>query len=137
MAYLAAAIPEENRYPKFNLLAIPNENSGLQRLGKIWSLNNHRPLSVDEIRRLAPSVDFKKSAILTKWGNDSWQIAGLVDLGTSWGRARIGLQYNYHHAEALFVQVDRPGRMKVYQGEFLVAALADGWSFPKATARLY
>ena len=126
VAYLAAAVPEENRYPKFNLVAIPVDNSGVQRLGKIWSFNNRRPLSVDEIRRLAPSVDFKKSAILTEWSNDDWQIVGLVDLGTSWGRARIGLQYDYDHAEALFVQVDRPGRMKVYQGEFIVAALVDG-----------
>lgn len=125
-AYLAAAIPEENRYPKFNIVAVPAEGSKALRLGKVWSFENHRPLSVDEIRRLAPSVDFKKSAILAKWDNAQWHMAGLVDLGTSWGRARIGLQYNYEHAEALLIQVDRPGRMKVYQGEFLVAALTDG-----------
>jgi hypothetical protein len=111
---------------RLRTILIPAENSGVQRLGKIWSFNNHRVLSVDEIRRLAPSVDFKKSAILTNWGNEGWHIIGLVDLGTSWGRARTGLQYNYDHAEALFVQVDRPGKMKVYQGEFLVAALAEG-----------
>ena len=45
------------------------------------------PLSADEVRRLAPSVDFKKSAILTKWEATRWQVAGLVDLGTSWNRA--------------------------------------------------
>lgn len=87
VAYLAAAVPEESRYPKFNILAIPIEKSSVKRTGKIWTFNKPRPLSVDEIRRLAPSIDFKKSAILTKWNSEGWQIAGLVDLGTSWGRA--------------------------------------------------
>src|SRR4051812_43847708 len=126
VAYLAAAVPEENRYPKFNIIAVPLEAPKAQRLGKVWKFDNPRPLSVDEVRRLAPSVDSKKSAILVKWGVDGWHIEGLVDLGTSWGRARIGLQYNYSHADALFIQLDRPGRVKVYQGEFLVVSLVDG-----------
>lgn len=95
-------------------------------LGQVWSFENRRPLSVDEIRRLAPAVDFKKSAILTKWDSRRWYIAGLVDLGTSWARARIGLQYKYHFPKCLFLQVNRIGRVRVYQGQYLVATLVDG-----------
>jgi hypothetical protein len=126
IAYLAAATPEEGRYPKFNFLAVPAIDTKERRLGKIWRFNRPRQLSVDEVRRLAPSVDFNKSAILALWDEDAWQVAGLVDLGTSWTRARMGLQYHYEHPESLFVQVDRPGRIRVYQGQYLVVMLADG-----------
>lgn len=126
IAYLAAATPEESRYPKFNLLAVPADDAKERHLGKIWRFNSPRRFSVDEVRRLAPSVDFNKSAILAEWNEDAWQIAGLVDLGTSWTRARMGLQYNYEHPESLFVQVDRPGRIRAYQGQYLVTELVDG-----------
>lgn len=124
VAYLAAAVPEETRYPKFNLVAVPHETLGTDQLGKVWKFSNPRTFS--ELRRLSPSVDFKKSAILAEWSEADWRIVGLVDLGTSWSRARIGLQYDYHYPKALFVQIERPGRIKVYQGEYLVAALVDG-----------
>lgn len=126
-AYLAAAMPEEGRYPQFNVVAIPaSKIPEATSLGQIWNFENLRPLSVDEIRRLAPAVDFKKSAILTEWDSKRWYIAGLVDLGSSWARARIGLQYHYHYPQCLFLQVDRIGRLRVYQGQYLVATLVDG-----------
>ena len=126
IAYLAAATPEESRYPRFNLVAILSNDPRTRHVGKIWNFNNPRRLSVEEVRRLAPSVDFNKSAILTEWSENGWRITGLVDLGTSWTRARMGLQYDYDFPDSLFVQVDRPGRIRVYQGEFLVTELADG-----------
>jgi hypothetical protein len=120
-------MPEEGRYPQFNVVAIPaSKTPESTLLGQVWNFENLRPLSVDEIRRLAPAVDFKKSAILTKWDSRQWYIAGLVDLGTSWAQARIGLQYHYHYPQCLFLQVDRVGRLRVYQGQYLVATLVDG-----------
>ena len=125
--YLAADIPEEGRYPQFNIVAAPVSDSDKDRyLGEVWYFNAPRPLSVDEVRRLAPAVDFKKSGILARWDAKRWHLAGLVDLGTSWSWARIGLQYHYRFPESLFIQVDRPGRIRVYQGQYLVAALVDG-----------
>ncbi|HEV2551374.1 MAG TPA: hypothetical protein VGU20_28955 [Stellaceae bacterium] len=61
-----------------------------------------------------------------EWTDDGWRIAGLVDLGTSWHRARLGLEYRYRAPSSLLVQVDRPGRIRVYQSGFHVATLADG-----------
>jgi len=126
-AYLSAGLPEEGRYPQFNIVAVPASDSAEgQYVGEVWYLDGPRPFSVDEVRRLAPAVDFKKSGILARWDTKRWHVAGLVDFGTSWNRARIGLQVHYRFPECLFVQVDRPGRMRVYQGQYLVAALVDG-----------
>lgn len=123
--YLASSSPEEGRYPKFNVIAVP-EGHVVGSAKTSWPFTTLRPLIVSELRRLAPAVDFKKSAILATWGVSGWAIAGLVDLGTSWYRARAGLAYQYQAPETLLLQIDRPGRVYVYQGTFLVAALVDG-----------
>jgi hypothetical protein len=124
---LAAGLPEEGRYPEFNVAALPAESR--QNNGpaiQIWRFDTPRALTVEEIRRLAPAVDIKKSAIVCEWTPNNWQISGLVDLGTSWGRARQGLGYNYQVPACLLVQVERPGRIRVYQGEYLIAEMIDG-----------
>jgi hypothetical protein len=119
-------VPDEGRFPRFNIVAVPDPDPQERHLGDVWQFSENRMFSVDEIRRLAPAVDHKKSAILARWRNNNWEIAGLVDLGTSWNRARLGLQYHYRFPACLFVQADRPGRIKVYQGQYLVASLSDG-----------
>jgi hypothetical protein len=126
VAYLASIVPDEGRFPKFNIVTVPKVDAQSRHLGVLWSFSDPRRFSVDEIRKLAPAVDYKKSAILACWNDSQWEISGLTDLGTSWSRARLGLQYQYRFPETLLVQVDRPGRMKVYQKQFLVASLADG-----------
>ena len=126
LAYLAAGQPEESRYPQFNIVAVPIHGVGDRHLGDVWQFQEPRPLSIGELHRLAPAVDFKKSAILALWGTNGWSLGGLVDLGTSWNRARLGLQYHYHFPACLFIQIDRPSRIRVYQGQYLVAALVDG-----------
>jgi hypothetical protein len=127
IAYLAAGIAEEGRYPSFNIVAMPegdgNEHYNIHHR---WPFDQSRMFSIGELRRLAPAVDVKKSAIWAQWDATNWRIAGLVDLGTSWHRARIGLEYRYHRPSCLFVQVDRPSRLRVYQGDFHVATLSDG-----------
>jgi hypothetical protein len=127
VANLAAALPDEGRYPQFNIVALPpGDNAkwteGLSR----WPFENARPLSPTEFQRLAPVVDAKKSAIWVEWQAAGWKIAGLIDLGTSWHRARMGLAYFYRPPSCLLVQVDGPERLRVYQGEFRVATLAYG-----------
>ncbi|MDF3063897.1 MAG: hypothetical protein K0S06_4006 [Microvirga sp.] len=126
-AYLAASSPEEDRFPAFNIVATPlDETSDKLQIGHRWPFNDRRPLTVAELRRLAPAVDVKKSAVWVQWSEASLQIAGLVDLGTSWHRARVGLEYNYQSPACLLIQVERPGRIRIYQGTFHVATLSDG-----------
>jgi hypothetical protein len=126
VAYLAANAAEEGRFPRFNLVALPDHRGSASEILGTYLFDHPRPLTVEELRRLAPAVDLNKSAVFVKWGKNSWSIAGLLDLGTSWSRARIGLGYRYHHPACLFIRVDRPGRVRVYQGGYHVATLSDG-----------
>lgn len=127
VCYIAASSPEEARYPQFNVVAVPKQQSNAsEAFGKNWRFTSSRLFNVGELRRLAPAVDLKKSAIWAVWDEEKWSISGLVDLGTSWHRARAGLEYRYRHPGSLLIQIDRPGRMRVYQGALHVATLADG-----------
>lgn len=125
-SYLAANCPEETRYPKFNIIATSSHTGKRPQGYSILEFDLPRPLNVQEVRRLAPTVDLAKSAIWATWNDDGWLITGLVDLGTSWHRAKKGLGYRYQAPADLFVQVDRPGRIKVNQGAYHVATLEDG-----------
>lgn len=127
VAQIAAAVPEESRYPQFNIVASSASETGNNAwIGQRWRFDSERPLTVDELRRLAPVVDIKKSAIWVEWTEKGWIVVGLVDLGTSWHRARTGLQYWYRFPECLLVQIEGPGRMRVYQGQYRVAILSNG-----------
>lgn len=125
--YLAASTPEEGRYPQFNVIVTEEGDSHPAAQGiTLCPFAVPRKIDAHELRRLAPATDIKKSAIWVTYDGDAAQIAGLVDLGTSWHRARIGLSYSYRVPSNLIVHVDRPGRLKVFQGQFHVASLADG-----------
>lgn len=124
--YLAAGAPEEGRYPQFNAVISPKGIKKLDEALTLYEFDAKRPLSAEEIRRLAPATDLRKSAIWITFDEHDANIAGLCDLGTSWHRARTGLIYSYRVPPALIIQVDRPGRMKVYQGQYAVGGLADG-----------
>lgn len=127
VSYLAANCPEEARFPRFNIIATP-KNTDVKPDGfNLIRFDELRPFSVQEVRRLAPSVDLAKSSIWVGWDDDGWSIVGMVDLGTSWHRAKNGLSYRYRAPRDLFVQVDRPGRVKVNQGPYHIATLEDGF----------
>jgi hypothetical protein len=127
VAYLAASAPEEDRFPRFNLVCLSKTNgASADLIGNRWKFAELRELSVSELRRLAPASDLRKSAIWLEWHDSKWKIAGLIDLGTSWSRARAGLEYHYRIPACLLIEVDRPGRLRVYQGQFHVASLTDG-----------
>lgn len=125
---LASAAPDEGRYPEFNTIAVRRGRllTGATK-ATIWKFDNPRPLTVNELRKLAPATDIKKSAVLVEWDEDvGLCISGLADLGTSWHRARVGLQYAYDYPHSLLVQALRPGSMRIYQGQYHVATLSDG-----------
>ena len=124
--YLASSSPEEGRYPQFNVVVVPRD-ADMNKVGtNPFAFKQSRPVTVAELRRLAPASDLKKSAIWIEFRGEECAIAGLADLGTSWHRAKAGLNYAYRAPHALLVQVDRPGRMKLHQGQYLVATLTDG-----------
>lgn len=125
--YLAASSPEEARYPSYNVIVSPAKtNFSSNSIIGSYLFSEPRLLSVAEIRRLAPAVDVKKSAIWINYKGTKTAIQGIVDLGTSWHRSRAGFSYHYKTPKNLIVQVDRPGRLKIYQGQYHVASLSDG-----------
>ena len=126
VSFIAANCPEESRYPKFNIVAISGQADASPQGYNALKFDTPRPLSVQEIRRLAPTIDIGKSAICATWNDDGWIIVGIADFGTSWHRAKKGLGYLYRAPSDLFIQVDRPGRIKVNKGPYHVATLEDG-----------
>lgn len=119
----AAGFPEEGRYPKFNVTATRVK----QPTDGVWRFVDPRPLTVPELRRLIPATDHRKSAIHVEWNSaGSLRLAGVHDLGTSWHRAREGLSYHYSAPPTLFIEVERPNRLNIYQGAYRIAAFADG-----------
>lgn len=121
--YIASTSTEEGRYLPFNIVVC---RAGEVSIDNVVRIIQARPLDPHQIRRLAPTVDLKKSAILVEWDKSNLSIVGLVDIGTSWYRARMGLSLRCASPHALIVQIERPGKLSVYQGSYRIAALADG-----------
>jgi len=122
-ANYAAAMPEEGRYPKFNVAAY-RAGDDVQRL---WRFEEPRDYNVAELRRLIPATDARKSAVCVEWDTqDVLRIVGIQDLGSTWQRAKEGLAYQYDAPEGFFVEIERPNRFAVYQRQFRVATFSDG-----------
>lgn len=119
----AAGHPEEGRYPKFNVTG----TSAKQHIAGVWRFAEPRPLNVAELRRLIPATDSLKSAVHVEWDSANLlHIVGVHDIGTSWLRARQGLDYHYTAPATLLIEVERPNRLSVYQGQFQVGTFSDG-----------
>lgn len=125
VASVASAIPEEGRYPKFNLIALQSASAGFDSW---WRFDKPRTYDALQLRGIIPATDAKKSAIVVEWDTmGALSVAGLCDLGTSWHRARIGLSYRYSTPpRSLIVEIGRPGQIHVFQGQFRVGSLVDG-----------
>lgn len=119
----AAGFPEEGRYPRFNV-TITLAGTDPER---VWRFSHPRTATVAELRRVLPAVNPRKSAVHIEWQNDnSVHIVGIHDMGTSWHRARVGLEYRYETPNAMLIEVERPNRFHIYQGQFRVATFSDG-----------
>lgn len=127
ICYASASVPEESRFPQFNIIVLPESEYRSEISDEsLWEIQGDRNFSVSELTRIAPVVDIRKSALVVTWDGKLLRVRGILDLGTSWYRARVGLGYQYKNPRGLFVQVDRPGRLKVYQGAYHIASLVDG-----------
>jgi hypothetical protein len=118
----ASGVPEEGRFPRFSVVVAKAD----QPTEGVWRFERPRAFELSELRRMLPVTDVDKSALLVEFDDDGLSIAGLVDMGTSWRRARIGLAYHYNAPPHMIVEVERPNRFSVYQGQFRVATFADG-----------
>ena len=133
---MASMETEESRPLKFNLCCTPIvdvvRRDQTDEIVEDWAFDKDRAFTIQEVRRLAVSTNVESSAIWVRFSDIPKQplsIHGLLNLGSSWASARKA--YTYHYSplpEALLIKVESPGRLHVYQGQFLIASLGMGES---------
>lgn len=132
ICYQASLLREEERPVRFRLIVRPADAfpspggppHGLHRL----VFAEPRPFTQDEVRRLAPAVDFYRSLIGADVGPDGKPLIwGIVTTGPRWAQALNGGRQSYQRLPAdLVVRVTSPGRIAVCQGLLTLATLIGG-----------
>ncbi len=91
-----------------------------------------RPLSVGELRSLAPAIDWSNAAILVhpsprESPSEESVIGGVLHLGSDFARARAGKSF-YHQGlpYALTIEATGPGHLHIFQGGIRIALLSGG-----------
>lgn len=130
--YQATLLREEERPVRFRLiLATPDDFPapggppyGLHRL----LLDQPRPLTPHELRRLAPAVDFYRALIGAQVDPIAGpQIWGIVTSGPRWVQALHGGRQSFQRLPAnLVVRGTAPGRIAVCKGLLTLATLIGG-----------
>ena len=134
VCYLVSLETDEARPLKFTVCCIPTAYPITQQFSgapvEALRFNHDRDFNVGEIRRLAATTDVDSSAIWITYSPSRkgvLQTHGLINQGPSWATARRSFTYWYESPpNALIVRVLGPGRLSVYQGVYLVAALSSG-----------
>lgn len=134
--YLAGMETEEARPIAFKICCAPNLGefclSNHNSWTEAWRFEKPRPLTVQELRRLAPATDNKATAIWIEFSDDfehqdSLSVVGLLNLGKSWTDARNAFSYRYKPLpHTLLIEQVSPGHMVVYQGNYHIASLKGG-----------
>ena len=131
VAYHATFLREEERPVTFRLLAaepacIParvREEGPLQ----VLPFGTQRPLTVQELRRLAPAAKLMRSLVGVGRQNGSLAIWGIVHSGTGWLSPVFGGRRRGDGLPPLpTVLASGPGRLLVGLGDAVVATLRDG-----------
>jgi len=132
ICYQASMLREEERPVRFRLILRPPESfpgpggppHGLHRL--IFA--EPRPFTQDELRRLAPAIDFYRGLIGIDVGADGKPLIwGLVTSGPRWVQALHGGRQSFQRLPAnLVVRVTSPGRIAVCKGLLTLATLIGG-----------
>jgi hypothetical protein len=131
LAFQASLTAEEGRPTRFRLLLTPREalpeagafNRGVLRL----RFDASRPLSVDELRRLAPAVPFESALIGAEVEDGKLRIWGVAHSGPAWlapswgGRSVVPI---WSHDP--IVHVTGPGQLTVRSAGKSIAALERG-----------
>ncbi|HWQ12617.1 MAG TPA: hypothetical protein VNL77_07455 [Roseiflexaceae bacterium] len=134
VAYLAGMEREEGRSLRFMLCCTPRSaivhRLGQERIVESWPFGAPRPFNVQEIRRLAVTTDVDTAALWVEFAPEPdapLAVRGLLNLGSSWARARRAFAYSYDALpEALLVRVEAPGHLTIFQGSYVVATLRSG-----------
>lgn len=134
VAYLAGLETDEGR-PVALMICCTPEADVVHRFQQdepieAWPFDAARPYEVDELRRLAATLDVDSGALWVQFPadpNGAMRVRGLLNLGASWAHARDGFALHYDALpDALTVRADAPGRLTVYQGQLALTSLESG-----------
>lgn len=134
-AFVASLLREEGRDLRFVLCAAPGldvPRDGYDEPVTVVPFREARPLSVAEIRALAPAVSPNNAALLVRFphaagGSSQLEIAGVLNIGSNLARARSGRSFYHRPAPyALTVDVREAGEMHVYRGGIRLASIRNG-----------
>lgn len=131
-AYVTTLATEEGRPLQFTLCCTPKERprSSLpeQGLGDWYEFQQPRSVTANELRRLAPATDPDSTMLWLSWEDDGQlRIRGLVALGPGWAGSRRVRDVRVGSLPfALIVRATSPGRLAVYQQNYLLAELRAG-----------
>lgn len=132
VCYQASLLREEERPVRFRLILRPADAfpppggppHGLHRL----VFAEPRPFTQDELRRLAPAIDFYRALIGADVGPDGKPLIwGVVTTGPRWVQALHGGRQSFQRLPAdLVVRVTSPGRIAACKGLLTIATLIGG-----------
>ncbi len=136
-AYLAGMKTEEGRRLSFVVCCLPRSGEVVQDLPydatesiDSWVFDRDRDLNIEELRRLSVSTDIDSSAIWVRFPEEPdgpMSIHGLLNLGSSYGKARKAFGYTYSPLpRALSIRVEFPGKLAIYKGNYPIALFQDG-----------
>jgi hypothetical protein len=137
-AFFASFEREEGRDLKFVLCCSPSlevQRDGFDEPVSVVPLADPRPLTVGEIRALAPAVSPSNATILVRFPHDEsdpprLEIAGILNVGSNLARARSGRSFYHRPAPyALTIDVRDAGEMHIYRGGIRLASLRGGRLF--------
>src|SRR5690606_21762087 len=124
-------VPEEGREVRFRVVAASADQlsaCGMQEKWLVLAFSEPRPFTADEARRVSPAAPFQTTALGVVAQGSFDLIWGVVQTGAewltpSWGGRPVGLESQRFP----LVQVLAPGRLAVYCGNQLIAALERGF----------
>ena len=131
VAYQASMLRDEDRPLAFRLTIAPYEafdaSLGPPQGAHNLRFSEPRPLSVHQLKKLAPAVKFERSIVAVFPDGDRLAIWGLLHTGPRWLRfARGGRGGVADATRALIVHVNGPGDLVVSLGQEVLARLYAG-----------
>lgn len=126
IAFSASMETEEGRSLRFGLLLLRHDEID-EKDFRVARFGESRPLSITEIRRLAPATNPSSTFIAVEQADDGPRIWGAVDAGSDWTLFRkgekssgIGLPFG------LVISVAAPGSISVRLSDSLLVSAAHG-----------
>jgi hypothetical protein len=119
IAFSASMATEEGRSVRFGLILMKSDE--VEKEFGVARFRETRPLSVTEIRRLAPATKPSSTFIAIECSDDGPRIWGTVDAGSNWtdfigGESSSGTMLPFN----LVITVGAPGSMSIRFSDFLL-----------------